>query len=54
MKNLLLPVAFALISSNLHAQKFPDVDKSPMDMASFPTDYKDAAKIARDNLADLC
>jgi hypothetical protein len=27
--------------------KFSDVDKSQMDMASFPTDYKDAAKIAR-------
>jgi hypothetical protein len=49
-KSIITTIAFAfmiLLSSNLHAQKFPDVDKSPMDMASFPTDYKDAAKIAR-------
>lgn len=35
------------LSSNLHAQKFPDLDKSPMDAASFPTDYKVSAKVAK-------
>lgn len=34
-------------TSNANAQKFPDLDKSPMDMASYPTDYKDANKTAR-------
>jgi hypothetical protein len=49
-KSIITTIAFAftiLLSANLHAQKFPDLDKSTMDMASFPTDYKDAAKIAR-------
>ncbi|MBK0368745.1 DUF2911 domain-containing protein [Flavobacterium agrisoli] len=36
-----------LLSSNVQAQKFPNLDKSPMDMASYPNDYKDANKIAR-------
>jgi hypothetical protein len=36
-----------LLSSNVQAQKFPDLDKSPMDMAAFPTDYKDASKIVK-------
>lgn len=36
-----------LLSSNAHAQKFPDLDKSPMDMASYPNDYKDSAKLVR-------
>jgi len=47
---LVATVAFAftmLLSSNANAQKFADLDKSPMDMTSFPTDYKDAAKIAK-------
>lgn len=36
-----------LLSITANAQKFPDLDKSPMDIASYPTDYKDAAKIAK-------
>ncbi|MGO4821575.1 MULTISPECIES: DUF2911 domain-containing protein [unclassified Flavobacterium] len=36
-----------LMASNANAQKFPDLDKSPMDMASYPNDYKDAAKVAK-------
>jgi hypothetical protein len=36
-----------LLSSNANAQKFPDLDKSPMDAASYPTDYKDPAKIVK-------
>jgi hypothetical protein len=35
------------LSSNVQAQKFPDLDKSPMDVAAFPTDYKNADKIAK-------
>ena len=36
-----------LLSSNLHAQKFPDLDKSPMDAASYPNDYKVSAKVVK-------
>lgn len=35
------------LSSNLLAQKFSDLDKSPMDAASFPTDYKVSAKVVK-------
>ena len=48
--SLVATVAFAftlLLSTNANAQKFPDLDKSPMDAASFPTDYKNSAKIAK-------
>ncbi|WCO02415.1 DUF2911 domain-containing protein [Psychroserpens ponticola] len=46
-----------LISFNANAQKFPDLDKSPMDAASFPTNYKDSEKVikivySRPNLKD--
>lgn len=34
-------------TSNANAQKFPTLDKSPMDMAAYPNDYKDANKTAR-------
>ncbi|MBE0390892.1 MULTISPECIES: DUF2911 domain-containing protein [unclassified Flavobacterium] len=36
-----------LFASNATAQKFPDLDKSPMDVAAYPNDYKDAAKLAK-------
>jgi hypothetical protein len=36
-----------LFAANGNAQKFPDLDKSPMDVASYPNDYKDAAKLAK-------
>jgi len=36
-----------LISANVTAQKFPDLDKSPMDAASFPTNYKDSNKLIK-------
>jgi len=36
-----------LLSFNAEAQKFADMDKSPMDAASFPTDYKDANKLIK-------
>lgn len=47
---IITTIAFAvtvLLSSNANAQKFPDLDKSPMDMASYPNDYKDPAKLVR-------
>jgi hypothetical protein len=36
-----------LLSANANAQKFPDLDKSPMDVASHPTDYKKMDKLAK-------
>ncbi|MDN3493965.1 DUF2911 domain-containing protein [Winogradskyella bathintestinalis] len=36
-----------LFSVNVTAQKFSDVDKSPMDMASFPADYKNSDKVIK-------
>ena len=40
-----LVFAFALLlSTNVSAQKFAKLDKSPMDAAAFPTNYKDANK----------
>ncbi|CAD0005981.1 DUF2911 domain-containing protein [Flavobacterium salmonis] len=47
---IITTIAFAvtmLLSSNVNAQKFPDLDKSPMDAASYPNDYKVSAKIAK-------
>jgi hypothetical protein len=47
---LIATIAFAftlLLSANANAQKFPDLDKSPMDVASHPTDYKNADKLAK-------
>ena len=43
-------IAFAfimLLSFNTHAQKFKDLDKSPMDAAAFPADYKNADKLIK-------
>ena len=36
-----------LLSNDIHAQKFPDLDKSPLDAAWYPNDYKDSNKTAR-------
>ena len=44
---LLTSIAFAilmLVSFNSNAQKFSELDKSPMDAAAFPTSYKVADK----------
>lgn len=49
-KSIISSITFAfmiVLSSNVQAQKFPDLDKSPMDVAAYPTDYKNAAKIAK-------
>lgn len=50
MKKSLLLYAFmliSLVSFDAKAQKFPPLDKSPLDVASFPNDYKIPAKIVK-------
>ena len=51
MKNSILPFAFLLItlisSLQLTAQNFKDLDKSPMDVAAFPSSYKISDKIVK-------
>jgi hypothetical protein len=43
-----IAIAFTLLLYlNANAQKFPDLDKSPMDAAAYPNDYKEAAKIVK-------
>lgn len=43
-----IAIAFTLLLSlNANAQKFPDLDKSPMDAAAYPNDYKEAVKIVK-------
>ena len=47
---LFTSVAFAflmLLSFNAEAQKFSPLDKSPMDGASFPSDYKESNKLIK-------
>ena len=41
-----------LFTVNVDAQKFSGLDKSPMDGASFPSSYKESAKIIR--IKDRC
>lgn len=36
-----------LLSFNANAQEFKDLDKSPMDAASYPSDYKESNKLVR-------
>lgn len=36
-----------LCSTHIEAQKFSKLDKSPMDAAAFPTDYKDSNKLIK-------
>jgi len=33
-----------VLSTNIYAQEFKELDKSPLDIASYPVDYKDANK----------
>ena len=51
MKNSILLTAFFLITSissfHMTAQNFKGLDKSPMDVASFPSSYKISDKIAK-------
>lgn len=49
-KKLFTTLAFAivvLLSYNVEAQKFSDLDKSPMDAASFPSSYKESNKLIK-------
>ncbi len=48
--SLLTTLAFSfimLLSINVNAQDFPDLDKSPMDCASFPSSYKVSDKAVK-------
>ena len=48
--SLITSIAFAfvmLLTTNVNAQKFPGLDKSPMDAASHPNDYKVSNKVAK-------
>ena len=51
MKNPILPIAFFLITLTsafqLTAQNFKGLDKSPMDVAAFPSSYKISEKIVK-------
>lgn len=50
MKKNLLPILFAfaiLFTTGVSAQKFPGMDKSPADIASFPSSYKVADKAVK-------
>ena len=52
MKNstFITTIAFAfvmLLTTNVNAQKFPGLDKSPMDAASYPSDYKVSDKAVK-------
>ena len=51
MKNLILLTAFFFITSissfHMTAQNFKGLDKSPMDVAAFPSSYKISDKIAK-------
>lgn len=48
--NFITSIAFAflmLLSFNAQAQEFSEVDKSPMDAASFPSNYKESNKLVK-------
>lgn len=47
---IITTIAFGItmfLSSNVNAQKFPNLDKSPMDAAAYPNDYKITDKIVK-------
>ncbi|MFC7358485.1 DUF2911 domain-containing protein [Jejudonia soesokkakensis] len=48
--NLFTVIALAIVTlfcTNATAQEFKDLDKSPMDVASYPVDYRDANKLMK-------
>lgn len=50
MKNLLTITAMALLmvcTTSATAQEFGELDKSPMDVATYPTSYREANKVVR-------
>ena len=49
-KMIISSIVFSLMmlfGTQVNAQKFGDLDKSPMDAAAFPTSYKDANKLIK-------
>ena len=49
-KMIISSIVFSLMmlfGTQVNAQKFSDLDKSPMDAAAFPSDYKDANKLMK-------
>jgi len=44
--SLLFAIAI-LFTANVQAQKFSDMDKSPMDAAAYPSDYRNAKKLIK-------
>ncbi|MDC7997682.1 DUF2911 domain-containing protein [Gilvibacter sediminis] len=50
LKSILKGLAFSLLfvaAGNLNAQDFKGLDKSPMDVASYPDNYRDANKLVK-------
>ncbi|WP_432411536.1 DUF2911 domain-containing protein [Rasiella sp. SM2506] len=51
MKNKFLSTALialaVLFTSNMDAQKFSDLDKSPMDIAAYPSNYRESNKLVK-------
>ena len=51
MKKSIFAIAVFLVAfvstSEVNAQKFPGLDKSPMDVASYPSDYKNSDKVVK-------
>ena len=47
IKNIAICIGLMLLSTNLNAQKFAPIDKSPMDAASFPSSYKVSDKTVK-------
>ena len=45
--SILVLALVTLLTTNVSAQEFSPLDKSPMDQAAFPTDYKDANKMVK-------
>jgi hypothetical protein len=45
--SVLVLALVTLISTNVAAQEFSGLDKSPMDQATYPSDYKDANKMVK-------
>lgn len=50
-RTFILPLVTIVLTlffaTSMHAQKFPDLDKSPMDAASYPSSYKVSDKIIK-------
>ena len=47
IKNITVIAVMLLAGSQINAQKFKGMDKSPMDAASFPADYRESNKLIK-------